>query len=126
MPVTYDLDPHTGVIHARAVGRVAATDLIGHFDVLEADDRLPARVHLLLDLRQAEALPAAEEIGVVMHKVERLKASRGLTGGACAIVYRDTLRSTALLIETYVASHFAHTQVFAELREAEDWLASHR
>lgn len=126
MPVHYDLDPSTSVVRARAIGDVRARDLIDHFDLLQADERLPKRLNLLLDLRPTTSLPPVEEIDVVLRKVDRLKHDRGVRGGACAIVAGDALRSTALLIETYVADHFARTEVFSELREAEDWIVSHR
>jgi hypothetical protein len=127
MPVTFDLDPHAGLVHTHAKGRVTVGELIDHFEVLEADARLPRRVHLLLDLRETESLPGQEDVGEVMHEVDRLTTSRGLVGGACAIVaHREDLRSTAYVIATHAAAHFEHAQVFRELREAEDWLAAHR
>jgi hypothetical protein len=123
MPVTYHLDRARGCVETVCTGPVTLGEVLQHFREIEADDSLPGRLDVLLDLGPMTSLPESEQLRDVTRAVDRLRAK--VAWGACAIVARrDALFGMSRMFEIFTEGLFARTRVFREREAAEDWLAS--
>ena len=125
MPVTYQIDRATRLIRTRCIGNVSFEEVVGHFRELECDPALPAQVDVLLDLTEMSSIPESDQIRSVARVVERFQ--QRLKWGFCAIVAsRDVLFGMSRMFQVFVEAHFADSNVFRELDQAEHWLATRR
>jgi len=125
MPVTYELDPQARFIRTSCTGDVAFEEVIGHFRELETDPLLPARLDVLLDLRETRSLPDSRQLRSVAEQIGNLKPR--VKWGACAVVAsHDALYGMSRVFEVFTEELFADVRVFRGLDEAERWLAGPR
>lgn len=125
MPVVYDLNPESGLIHTRCVGELQFEEVLRHFEELENDPSLPARLDVLLDLDEAESVPETEELQAVVGRMAALESK--VKWGACAIVAtRDVLFGMSRMFQVLSEGRFVTSRVFRDRQEAEAWLASVR
>jgi hypothetical protein len=123
MPVTYDIDPETGVVHTRCAGYVTFDEVLAHFRELENDESLPDRVDVLLDLTLAESAPDSQQIRSIAGEVERLRSK--LSWGACAIVApADVLYGMTRMFQVFAEDFFTTSSVFREREKADRWLVA--
>ena len=125
MPVTYQLDQESSFIHTRCTGEVTLEEVIRHFQELETDPLLPARLDVLLDLSEMQSLPESDQLRSVAGEIGRLEPK--VEWGACAIVAsHDALFGMIRVFEVFAEGLFADLRVFRKRAEAELWLASVR
>jgi HrpA-like RNA helicase len=125
MPVVYLIDREKALIRTRCVGPVTLPEVADHFRQLERDPDRPARVDVLLDLREVSSLPTDDQLRAVGREIQRIRDS--VRFGACAIVASsDVLFGTAKMFEVVAAPGFRVTRVFRGPTEAEAWLAEQR
>jgi hypothetical protein len=125
MPVSYELDPRSGVVRLR-FGRGAT--LVKTIEVLHAlanDPRLPATLDVLVDLRESPPLPESAQLRTLAGELRRFGPA--LRWGACALVASsDSHYGMSRMFAVYAESAFEAVQVFRELAEAEAWLSANR
>ena len=122
MTVTYQLDREFPLIRTRCTGNVTFAEMVDHFRELERDASLPARLDVLLDLTEMRSIPASDQLKAVSGEIEHLQ--HRLRWGSCAIVAsRDVLFGMSRIFRVFAEAHFANSNVFRELDEAERWLA---
>ncbi len=125
MPVTYQVDLESSLIHTRCTGDVTFAEVLAHFRELEADPGVPAGVDVQLDLSEMRSLPETGQLRAVAGRLERLKPR--VKWGAFAIVAgRDALFGMIRVFQVIAEEHFADSAVFRDRDEAQLWLASVR
>lgn len=125
MPVIYELDRTTAQIRTCCVGQVTVTDITAHFQELLGEGELPNQIDTLLDLREMQGVPEANELQSVTTQMALLKQRLGL--GAIAIVAEeDILFGMIRMFTVFVESHFTAISVFRDIDEAERWLSDIR
>jgi hypothetical protein len=121
MPVRYKIERETCKIWTRCLGAVSFAEVMGHFKKLEADPAVPARLDVLLDLRETTTTPETTQLRHVAQEIKRLESR--LKWGACAIVApRDALFGMSRMFEVFTDRSFSATRVFREFAEAQEWL----
>ena len=122
MPVTYQLDPASGVIETRCMGAVTFDEVMEHFRSLEDDPSLPRRLDVLLDLDKATSAPATGQLRDVAAALARLRDK--VEFRACAIVASsDLLFGMSRMFEVFAEGLFKRTRVVRAREDAERWLA---
>jgi len=125
MPVSYELERDAELLCTECTGPVSFEEVLGHFRELDADDSLPTRLDILLDLTTTESLPDADQLRTIASEVDRIR--RKVEWGACAIVAsRDALFGMARMFQVFSEDYFADSNVFRERKQAERWLESVR
>jgi hypothetical protein len=125
MPVTYQIDKASGIIHTQCTGRVTLEEVIGHFQELERDPECPDHLDVFLDLTHQATLPRPDELKEVSFELARVRPR--VQFGSCAIVAnRDALFGMLRMFEVLAEQAFRETRVFRDRSEAQAWLASHR
>jgi SpoIIAA-like len=125
VPVTYQIDRETALIRTRCTGDVSFTEVVQHFRDLQEDASLPKGLDVLIDLTETRSIPESAQLRSVAREVELLRDK--VHWGACAIVAsRDVLFGMSRMFHAFAQEHFARSNVFRELEEAERWLASLR
>jgi hypothetical protein len=125
VPVTYQVDRTFPLVRTRCTGDVTFAEVVSHFRELERDASLPARFDVLLDLTEMRSVPESDQLRSVAREIEHLQPR--IQWGSCAIVAsRDVLYGMSRILRAFAEAHFADSNVFRELEEAERWLASRR
>lgn len=123
MPITYEIDGERSLIRTHCVGDVTFEEVLGHFRELEADDSLPSRADVLLDLTGMVSLPDKGQLQSVAAELGRLWPT--VTWGAFAMVAdRDVLYGMIRMLQVFADDEFEVSSVFREREAAELWLAS--
>ncbi len=125
MPVTYQFDREFPLVRTRCAGDVTFAEVMSHFRELERDASLPARLDVLLDLTEMRSIPESDQLRSVASEVEHLQ--QRVKWGSCAIVASsDVLFGMSRIFRVFAQAHFANSNVFREIDQAERWLASLR
>ncbi len=125
MPVTYQVDRESALIHTRCTDDVTFQEVLAHFRQLDSDRSVPAGVDVLLDLSEMESLPETDQLRTVADRLERLRPR--VKWGAFAIVAsRDSLFGMVRVFQVFADGLFADSAVFRDRNEAQLWLASVR
>jgi hypothetical protein len=122
MAVSYEIDPRTKLVRTTCTGLVTLNEVMGHFQVLESDRRLPDPVNVLLDLREIQIAPETDQVRSIADQMGKM--TNTIRWGALAIVApRDLIFGMSRMLEMRTEHLFVATRVFRELGEAEKWLA---
>jgi hypothetical protein len=125
MPISYQIDPASGLVRMRVVDAVSLAETIDALRALGADPAAPARLDLLVDLRHTPGLPDSGQLRSIASELGRMAPK--LHWGACALVASsDSVYGVSRMFAVYAESAFERVQVFRTLDEAEAWLASAR
>lgn len=123
MPVSYRLEPQRGRVRTTCSGTVAFEEVVAHLDQLANDPATPARLDVLLDLRELEtgSLPDRGQLQLVAEHAGKVRDR--IAWGLCAIVADvDVIFGIARMFEPIAEDKFRGTRVFRRLEEAERWL----
>jgi hypothetical protein len=125
MPVTYRIDRGAGLIRTRCAGFVTLEEVLDHFERLTEDPDRPAKLDVLLDLREITSLPSVTQLASVAGAIAEMRSR--VRFGACAIVATsDAWYGTAKIFEVAAAGAFDASGVFRGPTEAETWLERRR
>lgn len=125
MPITYEFDRESGLLHTTCAGNVTFDEVLEHFRQLEDDASLPSRLDVLLDLSTMESLPESDQLRSVASEVDRLR-TRVQFGAFAIVASRDALYGMIRMFQVFAEAHLASSQVFRERGAAERWLESVR
>lgn len=125
MPVTYTIDSEAKTIRTVCSAPLKYDDVIGHFRTLSADPACAGSLDVLLDLSQADSLPATSQVGNVKAKIHALHWK--VQFQACAIIAPgDAMFGMMRMFEALAGNYFGVIHVFRDAADAEAWLASQR
>ncbi|HLV88347.1 MAG TPA: hypothetical protein VKV39_15275 [Candidatus Sulfotelmatobacter sp.] len=125
MPVTYSVDSEAGVIRTVCESPLRFEDVLNHFQALRADPACTGGLDVLLDVSNADTLPAVSQLSSITSVIGNL--TKKIRFGACAIVAtRDAMFGMMRIFEAFAGDHFRAIRVFRDAREAELWLISER
>ena len=125
VPVTYQIDSAARFIHTRCIGAVVLEEVREHFATLSRDPECPARLDVLLDLREMTTIPGTSELRTVTTDIARIRPQ--VRFGSCAIIAsRDVLFGMARMFEVFAEEYFAATRVFRGEVDGLAWLESRR
>ena len=81
MPVKYDYDPESHILHARPYGKIAITDILGYFDAGAEDTDIPSGVIEVVHFDNVEDfLFSSDNAGTVPEKNKQLKDRKKIRG----------------------------------------------
>jgi hypothetical protein len=121
MPITFNIDRNTRIIHTVCSGDVTLAEVLEHFQTLEKDTNCPRHLHVLLDMSEQTSVPGAGEIRAVGEAIRAIRKT--VHFGMCAIVVqRDVLYGMARMLEVIAEQWFDETRVFRHVTAAEEWL----
>jgi hypothetical protein len=99
--------------------------VIHHFRTLKDDPACSGRLDVLLDVSDADSLPAATQLGAVATELAVVRAK--VQFGSCAVVAtRDAMFGMMRMFEVLAARYFEAIHVFRSSAEAEAWLLARR
>jgi hypothetical protein len=125
MPVTYSIDATTKVIRTTCSAPLTFIDVLEHFRTLRRDPACAGYLDVLLDVSDADAIPATAQLGAVATELAAVRAK--VHFGACAIVAtRDAMFGMMRMFEVLASGYFDAIHVFRGSIEAESWLAAQR
>lgn len=100
-------------------------DVIDHFRTLKDDPACSGHLDVLLDVSEADSLPATTQLGAVATELAVVRAK--VQFGNCAVVAtRNAMFGMMRMFEVLAARYFDAIQVFRSSAEAEAWLAAQR
>jgi hypothetical protein len=125
MPVTYRIDKSRGTIHTSCTGAVTLEEVLDHFRMLEEDPGCPARLSVLLDLRDQTSIPTPDQLRHVSRAIKRVRHKVEFVN--CAIVTgSNVLFGMLRMFEVFAEDYFGKTHVFRSLKDAHAWLDANR
>jgi hypothetical protein len=125
LPVTYSIDGVAKLIRTSCRSPLTFAEVVGHFRELKVDPACSGHLDVLLDVSQADSLPASAQLGAVTTELAVVRAR--VQFGNCAIVAtRDAMFGMMRMFEALAANYFEAIHVFRSSAEAEAWLASQR
>ncbi len=123
MPVTYSIDETAKIIRTTCSAPLTFPEVIEHFRTLSHDPACAGHLDVLLDVSEADALPATTQLGAVATELAGVRAK--VQFGACAIVAtRDAMFGMMRMFEVLAARYFEVIHVFRSYPEAEAWLVA--
>ncbi len=125
MPITYDLDSDACSILTRCAGTITYDEVVGHFRELVAVPGLPAKLDVLLDLREMESLPESGQMRGVATEIEQLRARVELDAFAI-VTDRDALYGMVRMFQVFAEGFVSELKVFRDYEAASRWLAEIR
>ena len=125
MPITYDLDSDACSIWTRCAGTITYDEVVGHFRELVAVPGLPAKLDVLLDLREMESLPESGQMRGVATEIEQLRARVELDAFAI-VTDRDALYGMVRMFQVFAEGFVSELKVFRDYEAASRWLAEIR
>lgn len=122
MPIKYRILKDRGRVETVCEGDVSLPDVRAHFDALQRDPERPRNLSVLLDFSGMISLPGGPQLQAAAERVGQVEE---IVFEACAIIAdREPVVAMARMFETMARGHFAAMRIFAERREAEEWLDS--
>jgi hypothetical protein len=123
MPVTYIIDGKAKLICTACSSPLTFADVLGHFKTLRDDPACVGRLDVLLDVSEADAVPASNQLGAVATELAAVRAK--VRFGRCAVAAtRDAMFGMMRMFEVLAGRYFESIQVFRTVAEAEAWLAA--
>ncbi len=120
MPITYEIDDSTGVIHETWSGEIQAEELEAHWSAYLADPRVLASRCTLVDLRRATIRFKGEEL---LHAIERLvQPALGELRWRTAILVEDPLQFGISRQYQAFAELYSEDAIFRDRDQAQAWL----
>jgi hypothetical protein len=125
VPVTYNIDAAARLIRTACTAPLNFTQVINHFRTLAIDPACVGYLDVMLDLSDADLLPASDQLGAVNTEIAAIRDK--VQFGACAIVApRDAMFGMMRIFSVLASPYFKAIQVFRQANEAEIWMASQR
>jgi hypothetical protein len=123
MPVTYIIDTTRQLIRTTCSGAVTLAEVVDHFGKLEEDPACTGHLDVMLDVREADAVPESNQLRIVNSNVAAIRAK--VEFGMCAIVVnRDAMFGMMRIFGVFAESNFRAIRVFRRTAEAEAWLTA--
>jgi hypothetical protein len=123
MPVTYSIDGAAKIIRTTCSSPLAFPEVLEHFRALNQDPACTGHLDVLLDVSNADALPATTQLGAVATELALVRSK--VQFGKCAVVAtRDAMYGMMRMFEVLTARYFEAIHVFRNSAEAEAWLVS--
>lgn len=123
MPVTYSIDGAAKIIRTACSSPLTFPEVLEHFRALNQDPACTGHLDVLLDVSDADALPAASQLGAVATELASVRSK--VQFGKCAVVAtRDAMYGMMRMFEVLTARYFEAIHVFRNSAEAEAWLVS--
>lgn len=125
VPVTYKIDSAAQLIRTTCSAPLTFHQVINHFRTLAVDPACVGQLDVMLDLSDADALPASEQFGAINTEIAAIRNK--VQFGACAILAnRDAMFGMMRMFSVLASPYFRVIQVFRGADEAEAWMASQR
>jgi len=125
VPVTYSIDETPKIVRTTCNAPLTFPEVLEHFRTLKHDPACTGHLDVLLDVSEADALPAATQLGAVATELAAVRAK--VQFGACAVVAtRDAMFGMMRMFEVLAARYFEAIHVFRSYTEAETWLVAQR
>ncbi len=123
MPVTYQIDAARERIHTMCSRPLTFTEVVDHFRTLKVDPACTGHLDVLLDVSDADSLPATNQLGAVSAELSAVRAK--VEFGLCAIIApQDAMFGVMRMFEILAGPYFRAIRVFRRADEAEAWLIS--
>jgi hypothetical protein len=124
-PVSYSIDDVEKLIRTTCLSPLTFADVLDHLRTLKDDPACSGRLDVLLDVSDADSLPAATQLGAVATELAGVRAK--VQFGNCAVVApRNAMFGMMRMFEVLAARYFDAIQVFRSSAEAEAWLVAQR
>jgi hypothetical protein len=123
VPVTYQIDAARKRIHTMCSRPLTFEEVIGHFRTLQEDPACTGYLDVLLDVSEADTLPATNQLQAVSGELYAVRAK--VEFGLCAIVApHDAMFGVMRMFEIPAGPYFRAMRVFRRADQAEAWLLS--
>jgi hypothetical protein len=123
VPVTYQIDAARRLIHTTCSRPLTFTEVIDHFRTLNQDPACIGHLDVLLDVSDADTMPATNQLGAISGELYGVRAK--VEFGLCAIIAtQDTTFGVMRMFEVAAARYFRAIRVFRRADEAQAWLGS--
>jgi hypothetical protein len=125
VPVTYKIDAARKLIYTTCSRPLTFSQVIEHFRTLREDPACTGPLDVLLDVSEADSLPASSQLGPITAEVGAVRVK--VQFGLCAIIAtRDAMFGMMRMFEVSAGPYFRSIRVFRGKPEAEAWLLSHQ
>jgi hypothetical protein len=125
MPVTYHVDPTTGVLHVKRSGEVSAEEDEMSFEARLADAAVMEGIPVLVDCAEIEPADSVERVHCMAERVT-WNAHRLKCGPVAILVSSDVEFGMARMYMALTDHVHPHTMVFRDRHEALEWLETMR
>ncbi len=121
MPVTYHVDPNTGILHVKRSGEVSSEEDQASFEARQSDPAVTAGISVLVDCTEIEPPDSVERIRCMSNQVT-WNAHRLRCGPTAILVASDVEFGMARMYMALTELVHPHTMVFRDRGEALAWL----
>jgi hypothetical protein len=123
LPVTYHIDAARELIHTTCSRPLTFNEVIDHFRTLKVDPACTGHLDVLLDVSDADTLPASNQLGAIGVELSAVRAK--VKFRLCAIIApQDAMFGVMRMFEIPAGPYFRATRVFRRVDEAQAWLIS--
>ncbi len=123
MPVTYRIDADRKVIRTTCSSPLKFAEVVDHFRTLKDDPAASGPLDVLLDVSEADGLPASAQLGAVSAELGAVREK--IQFGVCAVVAPgDAMFGMMRVFEVFAGRYFRAIRVFRTMAEAEAWLVA--
>jgi hypothetical protein len=123
VPVTYQIDAARKLIHTTCSRPLTFMEVIEHFRTLKDDPACTGHLDVLLDVSDADSLPATNQLGAITAELYGVRAK--VEFGLCAILAtQDAMFGVMRMFEIPASRYFRAIRVFRRGDEAQAWLVS--